>query len=154
MAELCRSPVLPCLPPSYQRAHPIITFDERLLKFNYSQILYRDSIEFSSGFVCCVCCDVAGSGKVRAPWVRGSERDFTWGQLVTCPPYSDMTAFLWYKPKKGLGLRRISSAIGFPRPAVRQSRPPCPGRPKQAKRTHGRKPNAAQCFFLNANKNT
>ena len=53
---LCRSPVLWCLLPSgYRRAHPIVTFDKRLFVFTRSQILHRDSSEFSRGFVCCIC---------------------------------------------------------------------------------------------------
>ena len=56
MVELCRSPVLRCLPSSYRRAHPIVTFDKPLFNFTHSQILHRDSSEFSRprGFECCM----------------------------------------------------------------------------------------------------
>ena len=38
MVEICRSPVLRCLPPGYQRAHPIVTFDKRLFNFTHPHV--------------------------------------------------------------------------------------------------------------------
>ena len=60
--------------------------------FVHSQILYRDSSDFHA--VLCAVFVATSPAPQRRPAlrrVRGSERDFSWGRRVTCPPvYSIM----------------------------------------------------------------
>ena len=104
-----------------RRAHPIVSFDRRFVCLVYSFSNFGSRFErILRGFVCCACRDDSGSGKARALWVRGSERDITWGRQVTWPrgPTIRPFGYFFFKEPSAAALQgsagRFISALAGP----------------------------------------